>query len=105
VVGVGFKFALKSAMALEAGLIGIHTRRQLVISRIIAMHRMTGEARNLPARVATGRGNAGQIATAAGGGLRYRRLVDTAVIVPMGVILVMAVIVVAAWWVGQNRRG
>jgi hypothetical protein len=31
--------------------------------------------------------------------------VDTAVIVPMGVILVMAVIVVAAWWIGQNRRG
>jgi hypothetical protein len=49
--------------------------------------------------------DAGQIATAAGGGLRYRRLMDTAVIVPMGVILVMAVIVVAAWWVGQNRRG
>jgi hypothetical protein len=30
--------------------------------------------------------------------------VDTAVIVPMGAILFMAIIVVAAWWIGQNRR-
>jgi hypothetical protein len=29
--------------------------------------------------------------------------VDTVAIVPMGAILVMAIIVVAAWWIGQNR--
>lgn len=26
------------------------------------------------------------------------------VVVPMGVILVMALLVVAAWYIGQNRR-
>jgi hypothetical protein len=26
------------------------------------------------------------------------------VVVPMGVILLMAVLVVAAWYIGQNRR-
>jgi hypothetical protein len=29
---------------------------------------------------------------------------DSAVVVPMGVILFLAIIVVAAWWIGQNRR-
>jgi hypothetical protein len=29
---------------------------------------------------------------------------DAAIIVPIGVVLVAMILIVAAWWIGQNRR-
>src|SRR5262249_32830345 len=63
VVGVLLELRLVAAVALQAGLVAFHVRSQLVVRVLIAMHRMTREAGDPSARVATGSCQAVELAT------------------------------------------